>query len=75
MRLGTKLQFDVPDMCPTACPHQHEPFDQGSTCARCPVFCCNEAGGMRLAEPDRWHDGDAESWQEYLGQFVSKASP
>jgi hypothetical protein len=70
MRIGTRLQCLVPDSCPIGCPHKHEPFDQGCTCSRCPVFNCNLTGGIRLLDPDEWDDEDAANWAAYLNQFV-----
>jgi len=40
MKIGSKLQFEVPDQCPDNCPAKPESFYQGCSCMRCPVFCC-----------------------------------
>lgn len=73
MKIGSALQFEVPDDCPNNCGYKNELTYQGSTCTRCPVFSCkpcpypDEIGGtFTLVEPQGYRDDWASMWVSYF---------
>ena len=73
MKIGSELQFEVPDECPSNCGYKDEPTYQGSTCTRCPVFNCKpcpspngEVGDFCLVEPQGFRDDWANMWELYF---------
>jgi len=68
MKIGSKLQFIVPDSCLSDCPYRKEPFYQGNMCCSCPVFNCSSFGdkNSRLLEPEEYRDDWAEEWEKFF---------
>jgi len=75
MKVGTKLQFEVPDDCPEDCKHKGTMGFQGDACSRCPVFNCKGPGPdademekmcLPVLEPNEYRDDWAEEWVEFF---------
>jgi len=66
MRIGSKLQFEVPDSCPKQCVYHGDMvrYFQGSICHRCPVFNCT--GEDPLLSRSDFRDDWAEEWQKFF---------
>lgn len=74
MKIGSHLQFEVPDNCPKDCIYKnrfHE-YGQCSVCSRCPVFNCqiiNWEDGTTIyamVNPEHFRDDWAREWQEFF---------
>jgi hypothetical protein len=68
MKIGTKLQFEVPDSCPFNCVYRHEreSFSMTSECFRCPVLNCGGDAQTRAIEPNHYRDDWAKSWEKFF---------
>lgn len=72
MKIGSKLQFEVPDSCPEGCALQEPCFYQGCICTRCPVFSCKEPVTeedriyMPLVQAEHFRDDWASEWEEFF---------
>lgn len=73
MKIGSKLQYEVPDDCSLDCPHlaHLEMFSQTGSCIRCPVFNCKpvDESGICLIDPDQWPDDSAAEWSSWFKEF------
>ena len=72
MKVGSKLQFSVPDKCPEECRYIDDimNYGQSAICRYCPVLCCN--GPEPMIEPEGMRDDWAEDWQDFFSGKVSQ---
>jgi len=69
MKIGSKLQFEVPDNC-QGCHCKPENFSQGNICYRCPIFSCKIMEDIETEElwglinPEDFRDDWAEAWEK-----------
>jgi len=69
MKIGSKLQFEVPDRCPENCPYfgDLQKDMMLSDCFRCPVFSCQTTvGGINMISPESYHDESANLWEMFF---------
>ena len=74
MKIGSKLQFEVPDKCPPTCAYLHDirNFGQNAICRYCPIFACTPVpdpegeGTVCIVDPDDMRDDWAEEWERYF---------
>lgn len=79
MKIGSELQFEVPDACPGDCSRSPKMtghgFYQGCACTRCPVFNCQppkteeDAYYMPLVKPEDYRDDWAEEWVKFFNSI------
>lgn len=76
MKIGSKLQFEVPDnckKCTIAEKHQFTCYGQGSICTRCPILISK--GEVVLVPPTEFRDDWAECWQDFFKDPKGKTYP
>lgn len=72
MKIGSKLQYEVPNDCPENCKLEPEFFYQGCICTRCPIFVCkepiteDEKEYMPLVPAEKFRDDWASEWEGYF---------
>ena len=73
MKIGSKLQFEVPDNCDRCHlkPENFlESFSQGDICSRCPIFNCKFMDDIEtdeywcLINPEEYRDDWAKEWEK-----------
>lgn len=74
MKIGSNLQFEIPDQCPETCSFINERafFDQSSVCCRCPVMNCSGLLEYRLMDPWDYDDDCAAEWVTFFGDNRSE---
>jgi hypothetical protein len=70
VKIGSKLQYIVPDKCPTSCSLKPVHFDQGAICFRCPVILCSKNDGFCVLEPSDIRDDWAEEWEAFFKGYI-----
>ena len=74
MKIGSKLQYEVPDNCQEC--HLKQKFLQFYVCYRCPVFNCKtriiNGKDFYMVKPQDFRDDWAEEWQR---AFLDKDYP
>lgn len=63
MKIGSKLQYEVPNSCPDNCTNLGTRLYQGSICTRCPIFNC---AGEVLMKSIEYRDDCAKEWQTFF---------
>lgn len=72
MKIGSELQFEVPDHCPENCPflEDKKQFSQGCTCSRCPIINCTpfdyEGQMICMIDPEDFRDDWAREWEDFF---------
>ena len=74
MKIGSKLQFEVPDECPVICPNFEARLSscRGDECYRCPVSSCRpvykepDGSYFYALYPDRYRDDWAAEWEQFF---------
>lgn len=75
MKIGSHLQFEVPDRCPKGCIYfdDFKVYGQSAMCGRCPVFSCQIVGKFPDGEPDysmmppqHFRNDWAEKWERFF---------
>ena len=72
LKIGSELQYEVPDECPEDCPFSVRRQGQGDLCTRCPVFncsppkCAEDAMYMPVIEPKFYRDDWAREWVRFF---------
>ena len=73
MKIGTELQYEVPDDCPEDCKYKNNKGFQGDICCRCPIFNCKDIYDEELNEhigamlqPNEYRDDWAKEWVEFF---------
>lgn len=74
MRVGSLLQFEVPDKCPDDCKLKGDiaAFGQNSLCTRCPVFNCETPDDVianeysPILDPIEYRDDWAAQWVKFF---------
>lgn len=68
MKIGSQLQFEIPDQCPDLCAFQKDLqfFDSTSMCFRCPVINCLGDSTNRLIDPWNYRDDWAKEWEIFF---------
>lgn len=73
MKIGNKLQFEVPDRCPKDCIYENDfrDYGQSAMCGRCPVFVCEKSAGpegepFSLVEPGHYRNDWAAEWERFF---------
>lgn len=72
MKVGSKLQFEVPDSCEDDCKFREDlqEYGQNSICGRCPVLICT--GDDPLVEPEGYRADWAEEWVKFFAGEVEE---
>jgi hypothetical protein len=78
MKIGSQLQFEIPDHCPENCEFIEEKkfFSMTSFCFRCPIINCTSFDGppdengksepMCLVNPEDFGEDWAKEWEEFF---------
>jgi len=77
MKIGSELQFEIPDDCPEHCLFLHDAraLSQGGMCFRCPVMNCRAGDIGPLIEPIDFRDDWAEEWARFFKDGVLPKLP
>ena len=75
-------KYEIPDTCPSNCPHKNNKFSQGDLCRCCPVFSCykiktndeygDENGMFCLIEAKDYREDWAKIWSEWFKGDMKK---
>lgn len=78
MKIGSQLQFEIPDTCPENCPHQGslKDYSYKDECQECPIWLCEywtDVIGDRvcLVEPKDFKDELIPTWQQFFKGLVN----
>ena len=67
MKIGSKLQYEVPDKCPEDCKHiKTECKAVNGLCALCPVCLYSTGMGTVIVPPEQFRDDFAKAWVEFF---------
>lgn len=70
MKIGSKLQFTVPDKCPADCRYKDDfrNYGQNAVCMHCPVLCCwdNHDDMSPIVAANNFRDDWAAEWELFF---------
>lgn len=78
MKVGTKLQYEVPDGCSEDCSFVDDldKYGQSSICIRCPVLNCVDGPMGPIIEPEHYRNDWAREWEKFFkGEIERPALP
>lgn len=65
MRIGSKLQYTIPDICPRKCSYSETDRYCNEMCMRCPVFIFEDGFSNVISKKD-FRDDWAEEWEIFF---------